>query len=102
MQDTGIFQNYTIQSLLDKLDIIECFENLGYDLRVGEVLTKQIYEALGISPPAYLGVVGNPGSISQAHPTILEELFYVSVSLAKGRGITSFRKHSSLIRRLSL
>lgn len=52
MQDTGIFQNYTIQSLLDKLDIIECFENLGYDLRVGEVLTKQIYEALGISPPA--------------------------------------------------
>ena len=54
MQEAGMFQNYTIQSLLDKLDIIECFENPGYDIRVGEVLTKQkqIYEALGINPPA--------------------------------------------------
>lgn len=53
MQEAGMFQNYTIQSLLDKLDIIECFENPGCDLRVGEVLTKQkqIYEALGINPP---------------------------------------------------
>ena len=53
MQEAGIFQNYTLQSLLDKLDIIECFENPGYDLRVGEVLTKQkqIYESLDISPP---------------------------------------------------
>ena len=53
MQEAEIFQNYTLQALLDKLDIIECFENPGYDLRVGEVLTKQkqIYESLGISPP---------------------------------------------------
>jgi len=38
---------------LDKLDVIECFENPGYDLRIGEVVTKQkqIYEALGIAPP---------------------------------------------------
>jgi hypothetical protein len=43
-----MFQNYTIQTLLDKLDVIECFENPGYDLRIGEVLTKQreIYKAL--------------------------------------------------------
>ena len=54
MQDAGLFQNYTVQSLLDKLDLIECFENPGYDLRVGEVLGKQkrIYEALGITPPS--------------------------------------------------
>lgn len=54
MQEAGIFQNYTLQSLLDKLDIIECIENPDYDLMGGEVLTKQkqIYESLGISPPA--------------------------------------------------
>ena len=54
MQEAGLFRNYTLQTLLDKLDVIECFENPGYDLRIGEVLTKQkqIYEALGIAPPA--------------------------------------------------
>ena len=31
MQEAGIFQNYTIKSLLDKLDIIEYFEHPGYD-----------------------------------------------------------------------
>lgn len=53
MQKSGLFRDYTIQSLLDKLDIIECFENPGHELRVGEVLSKQklIYEALGITPP---------------------------------------------------
>ena len=29
MQEAGIFQNYTLQSLLVKLDIIECFGNPG-------------------------------------------------------------------------
>jgi len=54
MQNSGLFKDYTIQSLLDKLDIIECFENPGHELRVGEVLSKQrlIYEALKITPPA--------------------------------------------------
>ena len=54
MHEAELYQNYTIQSALDKLDMIECFEYPGYDLRVGEVLTKQkqIYEALGITPPA--------------------------------------------------
>ena len=54
MQKAGLFKDYTIQSLLDKLDVIECFENSGYDLRVGEVLSKQkrIYEALGVKPPS--------------------------------------------------
>ncbi|NDL68874.1 IS1634 family transposase [Anaerotalea alkaliphila] len=54
MQETGLFKDYTVQSLLDKLDLIECFENPGHALRVGEVLSKQkqIYEALAITPPA--------------------------------------------------
>lgn len=54
MREAGLFRDYTIQSLLDKLDIIECFEHPGHALRVGEVLSKQrqIYEALGITPPA--------------------------------------------------
>ena len=53
MQEAGLFRNYTLQTLLDKIDVIECFENPGYALRIGEVLTKQkqIYEALGIVPP---------------------------------------------------
>lgn len=54
MQDKGLFKDYTIQSLLDKLDVIECFENPGHDLRIGEVLKKQklIYDAMGVETPA--------------------------------------------------
>lgn len=54
MQKAGLFQKYTIQTLIDKIDVIECFENPGYDLRISEVVAKQkqIYEALGITPPA--------------------------------------------------
>lgn len=56
MQDTGLFRDYTLQGLLDKLDVIECFEHPGQKLRVGEVLEKQkqIYAALGVPPPGSL------------------------------------------------
>jgi len=56
MQVSDLFKKYTIQSVLDKLDIIECFEVPGQLLRVGEVLEKQkdIYQALGVSPPSSL------------------------------------------------
>jgi len=56
MQDAGLFKNYTLQSALDKLDIIECFEHPGQKLLVGEVLEKQkqIYAALGVPPPTSL------------------------------------------------
>lgn len=39
-----------MQDLLDELDIIECFEEPGYDIRVGETNKSQIefYEELGI------------------------------------------------------
>ena len=53
MQDNNIFKDYTLQQVLDKLDVIECFENPGDKLRVGEVLSRQnqLYLDLGITPP---------------------------------------------------
>lgn len=54
MQDNNLFRDYTMQQVFDKLDIIECFENPGNRLRVGEVLSKQkqLYLDLGVEPPA--------------------------------------------------
>ncbi|WP_291492369.1 transposase [Desulfurella sp.] len=56
MQEAGLFKDYTIATLLDKLDLIECFEVSGHNIRFGEILKKQyeIYEALGVKPPASL------------------------------------------------
>ena len=56
MQMSDLFKKYTIQGALDKLDVIECFETPGQQLRVGELLEKQkeIYYALGIDPPTSL------------------------------------------------
>lgn len=54
MQKHKLFKNHTMQSFLDKLDVIECFENPGYAVRVGEVLEKQVklYEAMDVLPPS--------------------------------------------------
>jgi len=41
MQDTNLFKKYTLQSVLDQLDVIECFESTGKKRRIGEVLSKQ-------------------------------------------------------------
>jgi transposase len=56
MQDTNLFKDYTIQGVLDKLDVIECFEEPHQKLRLGEILEKQIalYNNLGIDPPTSL------------------------------------------------
>jgi transposase len=56
MQMKALFKNYTLQGVLDKLDIIECFEHPGQKLRVGEILEKQrqLYSDLGVEPPASL------------------------------------------------
>lgn len=50
MKETDLYKNYTLQQLLDKLDVIECFEDASHSLRIGEILNKQveIYEALGV------------------------------------------------------
>lgn len=56
MQEAGLFKDYTLQSALDRLDVIECFEHPGQRLLVGEILEKQrkIYEAMDIQAPTSL------------------------------------------------
>lgn len=56
MADEGLFQHYTMQELLDELDVIEAFEHPGKALRVGEVTKKQeeLYKTLGVDPPTTL------------------------------------------------
>ena len=63
MQVKGLFKDYTLPGLLDKLDVIECFEQPGKSLKVGELLDKQkqLYYDLGVIPPASLWVRGNVG-----------------------------------------
>lgn len=53
MQDHKLFKTYTLGTLLDQLDVIECFEVPGKKMRVGEILQKQkaIYEAMGVKSP---------------------------------------------------
>lgn len=56
MQEKDLFKNYTMQELFDELDVIECFEQPGRELRVGEITKRQaeLYETLGVSGPASL------------------------------------------------
>ena len=56
MQKKDLVKRYSITSLLDELDIIECFEQPGKVLRVGEIVEKQerLYYDLGVDPPASL------------------------------------------------
>ena len=53
MKESGLYNSYTMQALLDKLDVLECFEDTKHSLRIGELLNKQaeIYKALGIAVP---------------------------------------------------
>ena len=54
MSDNDLFKNYTIQELLDELDIIECFKQAGHLQRIGEMTKKQmnIYKHLGVALPS--------------------------------------------------
>ena len=56
MQDKDLFKNYTLPGMLDKLDVIECFEQPGKSLKVGEILDKQVqlYHDLGVDPHSSL------------------------------------------------
>jgi hypothetical protein len=56
MSEKGLYKNYTMQELLDELDVIEAFENPGSALRVGEITKKQsqLYNTLGVVPPTTL------------------------------------------------
>ena len=56
MQATDLFKDFTLQGALDQLDVIECAETPGKQVRALEVLEKQkrIYEKLQIIPPTSL------------------------------------------------
>ncbi|MDD3028530.1 MAG: transposase, partial [Erysipelotrichaceae bacterium] len=56
MKESKLYDKYTMSRLLDKLDVIECFEDPGRSLRIGEILAKQseIYEALDVPAPTSL------------------------------------------------
>lgn len=53
MQDAKLFHKYTLQGLIDELDVIECLEVPGKDPIYGEVLQRQadIYAAMGVETP---------------------------------------------------
>jgi hypothetical protein len=53
MCDNDLFKNYTMQELLDELDIIERFEQPGRRYRIGEITKKQmnLYICLGVKIP---------------------------------------------------
>ena len=48
-----LFGKYTLQGLLDELDIIECLKQPGKDPYIGEILTKQrdIYCVMDVQAP---------------------------------------------------
>jgi len=52
MEISHLFGDYTMNELLDELDVIECFKEPGKSTVIGEVLKKQedIYKALGVTP----------------------------------------------------
>lgn len=56
MSDKNLFKNYTMQEVLDEHDMIECFEQPGRALRIGEVTKKQkaLYTDLDIEPPVLI------------------------------------------------
>jgi hypothetical protein len=56
MQENKLFKTYTLQEVLDELDVIECFEVPGRRLQVGETTKHQIelYTKLGAKPPSSL------------------------------------------------
>lgn len=53
MHEKGLFSNYTLQGLLDKLDVIDCYEQPGCALRFGEITKRQqaLFEAFYVDCP---------------------------------------------------
>lgn len=56
MQENSLFKDYTLQEILDELDVIECFEVPGQHLQLGEITLRQadLYTKLGVTPPVSL------------------------------------------------
>lgn len=53
MKTSKLYEKYTMNQLLDKLDVIECFENPKHLNTIGEILSEQqeIYEKLKVTIP---------------------------------------------------
>ena len=56
MKDAHLYKDYTMAGMLDKLDVIECFESPGRKPQIGEILKEQrdLYLALGVASPTSL------------------------------------------------
>ena len=54
MREKNLYRDYTLQELIDELDIIERFEHPGKQSHLGEVTKKQqeLYQLLEVDPPA--------------------------------------------------
>ena len=54
MRDNDLYKKYTLQEVLDELDVIERFEQPGKKHHIGEMTKKQIelYRCLGVEPPS--------------------------------------------------
>lgn len=52
MHEKGLYRNYTLQELLDELDIFECFEHPVKQGHPGEMTKKQreLYQLFGMVP----------------------------------------------------
>ena len=50
MDNQGLFKRFTLQGVLDELDVIECFRQPNKKPIMGEVTKKQqeLYELLGV------------------------------------------------------
>lgn len=53
MNDYHLFKKYTLQELLDELDVIEQYQQSGGHTHIGELTKKQadLYQFLGIDSP---------------------------------------------------
>jgi transposase len=53
MQDYDLFKDYTMQGLLDELDIIECYKEPGKKTRFSEITKRQasLFELMGVPIP---------------------------------------------------
>ncbi len=56
MQENDLCKQYTLQALLDELDLIECFGQSDDGLYSGDITRRQmeLYDAMGIVPPTTL------------------------------------------------
>ena len=56
MSDNSMFKKYTLQEVLDEIDVIEKFEYPGKKMRIGEVTKKQegLYNMLEVKSPTLL------------------------------------------------